>query len=246
MKLSVQLWTVRDPLNADPASTLRAMKAAGLDYVETAGYAGLDVSEFRRILDDVGLAVSGMHVGLDAAEQELTKVMDEAAALDSPYVIVPWIGEDVYRDGWDKVGARLEAVGRNVVAGGRGFAYHNHAFEFKDVGGKTGFDALFEAASPEIVKAQIDLWWAYVGGEDVPDLVRRHSGRTPLVHLKDGPGKEIEMNAACGSGILDWDPVLAACRDASVEFGAIELDWSPGDPIQAVTESVAFFKRKGS
>ena len=38
---------------------------------------------------------------------------------------------------------------------------------------------------------------------------------------------------------------IKASGRAGVEFGAIELDESPGEPLDAVRESVEFFRSKG-
>ena len=44
---------------------------------------------------------------------------------------------------------------------------------------------------------------------------------------------------------MDWDAILPEAQDAGVQYGAIELDESPGDPIDAVRKSFEFFYGKG-
>jgi sugar phosphate isomerase/epimerase len=56
MNLSVQLYTVRDQLSADPVGTLKKLKEAGLNYVEGGGSFGADsAEEGKKLLDDLGL-----------------------------------------------------------------------------------------------------------------------------------------------------------------------------------------------
>ena len=45
MRLSVQLYTLRNPLGENFAGTLKALKAIGFEYVELAGYNGLSPAE---------------------------------------------------------------------------------------------------------------------------------------------------------------------------------------------------------
>lgn len=245
MHLSLQLWTVRDPLNADPAGTLAALGKMGYRYVETAGFAGKTPAEFFKMMRDAGLRASGMHVGLDACEKELNKVIDDAELFETKYVIVPWIGEAVYKAGWDQAGIRLQKVGEKVASKGKTFAYHNHAFEFAPWKGRPGYESLLESACPDFVKAEIDLWWAYVGNEDPAAILKRHAARTPLLHLKDGKSKDAQVNAEAGQGVLEWDGILAEAKKAKVEFGVIELDNCPRPPLESVKMCLEYFQAKG-
>jgi len=245
MKIGVQLYTLRDDMQRAPVETLNALGKMGYRYVETAGFAGKSAKEFAGWLKDAGLQASGMHVGIDACEKELNQVMDDASALNCPYVIVPWIPESVYKDGWDHAGERLERIGEKVNAGGREFAYHNHAFEFVDVKGKSGFEILFSAACPDCLVAQIDLWWAYCGMKDPAGLVNKFGERTKLVHLKDGKSPSDDVHVPAGDGVMPWDAILAACKKAKTDFGIVELDTSPGKPLDAVEKSLKFFRSKG-
>jgi len=242
MKLSIQLYTVRDQFTADPAGTLKKLKEIGLNYVEGGGSFGGDTaSEGRKLLDELGLKASGAHIGLPSWENEFDKVIEEAKTIGVDYVIVPWIDQAVYADGWEKFALKLNEIGQKVKDAGLTLAYHNHAFEFEN----DGLTTLYDTADPELVKAQLDIAWAQIGGADPVALIQKLKGRLPLVHLKDfDPDKTPQWRPA-GQGIVDWDKILAAIAEGDVEYGAIELDESPGDPLDAVAESVAFFRSKG-
>src|SRR5579863_1435446 len=61
-RAGIQLYAVKDSLAADPAATLRRIRAIGFLEVETAGFAGLSASAFRRLLDDSALAAPSAHL----------------------------------------------------------------------------------------------------------------------------------------------------------------------------------------
>jgi sugar phosphate isomerase/epimerase len=244
MNLSIQLWTVRDHMNADPLGTLQALADMGYQYVETAGLANMDAASYRKVLDDCGLKASGMHVGLNQAEEGFSELMADAKAIGAPYVVVPWVPADTYADGWEVLGRRLEEVGKKVAEEGLGFAYHNHTFEFERTNGVTGFDLMFQAASPTFVKAEIDTFWAHCGGEDPAELILRHKNRTPLVHLKDGRECDAPTQFEAGEGVLNWDSILSACREANVEFGVVELDNCPRDPLESAKMCIDYFRAR--
>ncbi|MDP9065661.1 MAG: sugar phosphate isomerase/epimerase, partial [Pseudomonadota bacterium] len=79
----IQLYTVKAELEKDPAATLHAIKAIGFDEVETAGFAGLPVQEFRRILDDAGLKCPSTHLLFDL--DNLGPAFEAAHALGAHY-----------------------------------------------------------------------------------------------------------------------------------------------------------------
>lgn len=241
MRLSVQLYTVRDALSSDLAGTLGQIKKIGLEYVELAGMYGRSATEWKTMLNEEGLLASGAHIGLELLQADLDTVISDAKTIGFEYVILPWVDSSKYAGNWSELGKSLEPIGERLRNEGLTLAYHNHAFEFE--GG--GLDALYAAASPEFVKAQLDLAWVQIGGENPSEYIRKMSSRVPLVHLKDYDPSQTPQWRPAGQGIVDWEPILAACDEANVQFGSLELDESPGDPIVAVRQSYEFFAEKG-
>lgn len=245
MRLSLQLYTVREQLASDPVGTLKKVREIGLEFVEGGGSFGAATpKEGRKILDDLGLKASGAHVGLNVLENDLSSALDDAATFGYHYLIVPWVGVDVYGEGWDKFGKRLEPIGAKVRDAGLNLCYHNHDFEFKNPG-KSGLKVLFESTDPGLVKSELDIAWVQIGGGDPAAYIREFRSRLPLVHLKDFDPDKTPRWRPCGQGLVDWDACLSEIAAGDVEFGAIELDESPGDPIDAVRESFEFFSSKG-
>jgi sugar phosphate isomerase/epimerase len=242
MRLSVQLYTLRQPLADDLVGTLQAVKDMGLDYVELAGYNGKTAAELKQILDDIGLKVSAGHWGLDAVKNVEEIAMD-ANVLGCKHVVLPWISEETYAKGWVEFGKELEPVARAFDERGHTFGYHNHAFEFPDRGVST-FAQMWDETE-DILKAQLDLGWIAVAGEDPVAWLNKLSSRAPLVHLKDFSGNKESHDAEAGKGVIDWDPILATCEANGVEFGAIEMDNTPDEPLISVRRSVEYFKSKG-
>ena len=123
------------------------------------------------------------------------------------------------------------------------FSYHNHSFEFKMEGDRPGLDAFYDGADPRL-HAQLDLYWVYRGGQDPAAYIRKFKDRVVSVHLKDGTGTE-SPHVPPGQGVLDWDGILAACKEANVEVGAIEYHECVGSPFDAVEASLKSFRDKG-
>jgi sugar phosphate isomerase/epimerase len=246
MRLSVQLYTLREPIGRDLVSTLQGVRDLGIEFVEMAGLHGRSAEEWRNLLDDLGLKVCGSHVGLGALEGAFEALIDENKILGNRYVIVPWVDMKAFPDGYRELAGVLEGHGQRLREAGLTLAYHNHAFELQqEEDGRPGLEVLFEHASPESVRAEIDVGWVRHAGHDPARFIRDLGRRCPLVHLKDFTDNPAALDIEAGSGIVDWDSVLEACEEAGVEFGVIELDHPPRPALESVRISREFFVSRG-
>jgi sugar phosphate isomerase/epimerase len=245
MKLSVQCYTLRDEFAKDVWGTYKALRDLGLNYIEVAGTHGLSAKELKAGLDKLGLKVSASHIGIGELEGNLAQVIEDNKVLENPCVVLPWIGEDRYGKGWDKFGKELEPIGAKLKAAGIAFAYHNHSFEFAEQNGKIGLDAFYEAADPELVRAQIDTYWVAFGGQDPAAYIAKLGKRVAQIHCKDGKLGGEPHYLEVGQGDLKWDGILAAARQVGAAFASIELDVCPRPPIESVKMSVDFLRGKG-
>lgn len=241
MRLSVQLYTVRDHLTQDLPGTLQKIKEIGFDFVELAGFYDRSASEWKILLDSLGLKASGAHIGLLEMEADPEKVSQDAKTLGLDTVIIPWIGADLYGDGWDNFALRVNSVAQKFSAFGVAVAYHNHDFEF--AGG--GFDKFYSASDPSIVFAELDLAWVSIGGEDPVAWVDKLGPRVRFAHVKDYDKSKTPQWTPAGQGVMNFDAILPALEAAGTRFAVVELDESPGDPLDAVAQSYAYFVSKG-
>jgi sugar phosphate isomerase/epimerase len=224
-QISIQLYTVRDILTADPAGTLATLSDIGYGQVETAGTAGLTVAEFRALLDANGIRATSAHSGIpqpfDAAVWQ--QRLDDAKALGCTTVVHPFFG--VGPDGpitdaavWRNFALDLNRAGAMAHRAGLRFGYHNHHYEFQrvsDGSGRRAWDILTSTADARLVHLEVDIYWAWRGTADPVDLLRTHRRRIKQFHVKD-------MNldsgfADPGTGLIDFARVFAA----NVEFGAV-------------------------
>ena len=86
--------------------------------------------------------------------------------------------------------------------------------------------------APEVV-LQVDTYWAYAGGADVPALLTRLGDRVVALHIKDGDGSlDPTKQVPVGSGVLPvWD-IIAAAPEA---LRVVELDGSRNRPVRRAT-----------
>ena len=70
--------------------------------------------------------------------------------------------------------------------------------------------------------------------------------RMPVIHLKDMVIVDREQTMAeVGEGNLNWPAILQACRDAEVEWYAVEQDICRRDPFESLKISYENLKAMG-
>ncbi len=241
---ALQLYTVRDHMERDPARTLKEVKAMGYDHVETAGLAGLSSKEFRRLLDEAGLTAISGHVGIDALAEDVDAVIEMARVLGQEYVVVPWAGGEQKSnwETWAQYGREMEAAGFALKEHGVTLCYHNHAHEYETINGETALDIIFATAEPEALCVELDVYWTRFAGFDPVEEINKYAGRLPLIHLKDMTSGDPPTFAELGKGILDWERIMAAAKAAGAIWYIVEQDICPADSLESARISAEFVK----
>ena len=270
MPLAVQLYTLRDLTKSDFAAVATELARMGYAGVELAGYGNLQsAAEVRRVLDDHGLRVAGSHAPIEALERDLGRVLDDNAVLGNRNVVCPFLPEDRRRtaDDWMKIAATFNRIGGECRARGFEFAYHNHSFEFQKFTlcdpietaaeanpptdsaqlESTGLELLFRHTDPALVRAELDVYWVQHGGQDPIVWIKKLGGRCLLLHLKDMAEGGEKKFAPVGTGVLDFNEILKAARDAGVKWGIVEQDVTyDTPPLAAVRTSFENLRRLGA
>jgi len=235
--LSVQLYTVRRQLAEDLDGTLATLAEIGFRHVEA-----FDLLGFRDRLRDAlpahGLAAPSAHVDLLASA--VSEVVAAAKELGVDILIQPWTDPERWQtaDGIAEIADGLAAVAARVASDGLRVGYHNHHFELaKKVDGRHALE-VFADRLPREVGLEVDAYWAYAGGADVPALLERLGDHVVALHIKDGDGSlDTSRQVPAGEGVVPIPAILAAAPRARP---IVELDDTAGDMLSAVRASYAY------
>jgi sugar phosphate isomerase/epimerase len=236
--ISVQLYTVREPLAADRDAVLRRIAEIGYRAVEPFDPT-TDPKGFRQVIDDLGLSVSSTHA-YALLSKEPAEVFDAIAAVGTDLVIIPGgIAHEEFTtlDGLQRTADLLNGFAEQAAGHGMRIGYHNHWWEIEPrIEGRHAIEALADLLAPEVF-LEIDTYWAAVGGADVPALLRSLADRTLALHVKDGPVVKGEPHTAVGQGVMPVPDILAAAPDA---WRVVELDECATDVFAALADSHAY------
>lgn len=244
-RLALQLYTVRDHAAADLDAVLERAARIGFLGVETAGLHGRSAGEFRGRCAALGLEIPAAHAGLPADSESARAVLGEIAELGAPALVVPWLPPDTFsrRDAILRAADWLARMRELAASFGLDLGYHNHDWEFAArLGSETGHAVLFAALPPEVF-AEVDVYWARVGGCDPAAELRKLGPRARLLHVKDGPALDDEAPmTAVGDGALDVPAILGASH---AEWHIVEIDRCEGDLWHAIERSCAYLAGRG-
>ncbi len=239
---ALQLYTVRDHMEADPAGTLKQVKAAGFDHVELAGTAGLAVEQFKALLESAGLQPSSAHYGMDAITQQTSQVIADCKCFGLRHVVMPYANFQTSAE-WADMARKLDTAGAQLRDAGIRLSYHNHGHELGMIDGKVILDLILETAQPENLCAQLDTFWIKYAGAEPVAYIQKYAGRCPLIHIKDmdpSSKKDKPIFADLGTGTMDWPPIFAAAKAAGVEWYIVEEDTCPHDSLESARTGAAF------
>jgi sugar phosphate isomerase/epimerase len=192
--------------------------------------------EYSEVLAAVGLAAPSAHAKLiEASEGELPRIFDAARRLGATTIIDPGVRERWAETGGPgRIADRLNELAARAAEEELRIGYHNHWWEFSDLGGRPALEAVADRLDPKVV-LEIDTYWAQVGGVDAPALVRRLGSRVGFLHVKDGPlTEDVRNQLPAGQGCMDIPAILAAAPSAA---RILEFDGYAGDIFHGLADS---------
>lgn len=252
--LAAQLYTVRQYTQTVSgfAESMQKISKIGYRAVQVSGIGAIDPAEVKRIVDNNGLTICITHFPYDQIWHHTQEVIDIHHLWNCKNVAIGSMPEK-YRtgeDGFHKFAKEASEIGEKLAEAGLTFSYHNHSFEFQRFGRKTGLEILFDDSDPRYLRGELDTYWVQHGGCNPADWVLRLKNRMPVIHLKDmaviADGWDVQqIMAEVGEGNLNWQEILAACKEAGVEWYAVEQDVCQRDPFESLEISYKNLKAMG-
>lgn len=237
MNYSIQLYTLRESLAADPAGTLARLAGMGLSMVEPHRFVD-NAAEFADLLAANGLHAPSAHTRFLGEEQD--RIFAAAARIGVKTLVQPVSDKSLWRSvaGIEALAADLNDATRRAGEYGLSVGYHNHGFEY-DGGVSSPLERLARLLLPEVV-LELDTYWVATRGDDPVRLIHALGEQVALLHLKDGPiSLESRDQVALGDGAMPVADIVAAAPGA---LGVIELDDCRTDMFVAVERSLRYLK----
>ena len=260
--ISVQLYSVRDDMKRDPAGTLAKVSEMGYREVEPASYVdhkiyGYSATDFRKILDNLGLNAFTSHTGFkkehwNKEKNDITdvykKTIEDALIIGQKILVVPSFDWD--KKNIEEVKKGIEAfnrMGEIASKSGLRIGFHNHHQEFEEMyNGAYLYDFMLKEWDLNYVTQQLDIGNMSVAGVDPMVFLRKYPHHYESIHVKDFD-KKTKLSTHLGAGDLDINAILTfAKKNTQIQYWVIEQEeYGSKTPQEAIDFDLHKFKGYG-
>ena len=180
--IGIQIYTVREALEANFKETLKQIADIGYDGVEFVSRFGERTpQEVAEYVESLGLKAMSMHTSRVKGGDPAFSDYAYAKAMGMKTIVCSGLKKE-FLENFDTVYKELRAVKAAAAKNGFGYAYHNHNWEFvKLPDGTLAYDKLVG----DDLDVELDVYWLAQGGVDPIEYIKRYAKRLPLLHLKD-------------------------------------------------------------
>ena len=203
MEYGLQLYSVRDAVAKDMDGALRRVAEIGYKSVEFAGFFGHPAEAVREMLERHSLSVSGTHTPLRELTDDFDGTVRFHKAIGNANIILPM--EDLSSQ--LKLDAFVEAIASlkpRLEEHGIRFGYHNHMHEFyKNPDGSDIFGQIVERTN---LFLELDVGWAFSGGQDPLAMMDMLRDRLIFIHIRDS----VPNDQPVGDGKVDMNRLYEA------------------------------------
>ncbi len=194
MKIGIQLFSVKEAMKHNAASTLQRLSDLGYRYIEPFSFPaddgeksyglGFGLKQAKSILDSTGIKVAGAHY-YPIGNPNFEACCEYYAALGVGQI---GTGGAHFPGGKDDVLAKCEQMTWDAQIArryGLRYYYHNHFREYQPFEGQMVIDLIMDNTPADLVFYQLDTFWAARGGIDPVKEINRLKNRIILLHQKD-------------------------------------------------------------
>ena len=237
-RIGIQLYSLRDAAKVDLDRTLGDIAAIGYKDVEmlmSMGNFGSSPAQVRAMLDKHGLRAPSTHMGTRELAA-MDKAMDEAAIIGHKYLFLADTPGELRKslDGFRSWADQLNKAGEQARKRDLWVGFHDEADDFVTLDGQMGYDVLMQRTDPSLVRAQLDIGNAAVGGVNPLDYMKKYGDRYVSFHIKDAAAIHAPHDIDLGTGIVDVKGILSRVKDIDDKLVYIEQETYPGAPIDSV------------
>lgn len=255
--IGLQLYTLRDEIKKSGIeAVIEKVAKVGYTHLEMYGldngaFFGKTPKEMRNLLYENGIVCPSGHYSkneyITGDDDAWKKACEAALILENEYIILPYINKElrpIDQNGFDKLTARLNTLGKIAKEQGLQFGYHNHEFEFAyNAATKTDlFTEIISKTDPELVKLELDLFWVVYAGGDPVTLFYLQPGRFPLFHVKD-LDPLTRKNADLGKGSIDFPTIFKYKKDAGLKYYFVEQENYAVSPYDSIEKNFIYAQK---
>lgn len=245
--MALQLYSLKEETAKDFLGTVSKVGEMGYGAIQFAGFFDTPAKELKKTLDENSLLVAGSHTPYDQLQGDnLKHTIEYNLEIGNNLLILPFLAEEMRKSvsDYQRVAEFLNEAGEKSKPYNVQIGYHNHDFEFYELEkGQRGFELIFDNTNPELVKVELDCYWAQYAGDNPEDLIRKYQDRILSLHIKDIKNQNGEkFSTVIGTGELDIKGLVEVGKQSGVKWFTVEQERFEGDALQEIALNAKNFK----
>jgi len=217
-------------LKGDWKAVLKKAASYGYTEIETGNFMGESADTFLAYLKEIGMSLPAGGFEFKASVDELNISLALLKSLKVKYAVVYWpwyTGGPFTLDECRKSAERLNYLGKVCKDNGLILCWHNHNKEFAQMETGLPFDYLMNNTDKNLVFCELDLYWVKKGSADPLEVMKKYSGRFPVLHVKDMAPGDAQDYECPGSGIIDFPSLFKEADKQGIKHYFVERDNVP-------------------
>lgn len=253
--LGIQLYMVKEDMEADAPATLKKLAALGYTQLESYDgskgmFWGMGNKEFAKLCNGEGLRLVSSHYNDDATPFEKKAAL--AAEIGMAYLICPWKGPQKHIDDFKRIADEFNKNGEVCKKHGLRFGYHSHDYPYKPVDGQLPEDVLLANTDQALVDFQMDFYYAVTEGKDPEAYMKKYKGRYTSCHIRDvlktplpsGSEEESACDLGTGEGKINYPQVLGTALENGCKYFFVEQSRFHNEtPLESARVNAAYLKK---
>lgn len=242
--VSIQLYSLRTEAEKDFTSVLKRVADIGYDGVESAGFWDLSPLEFKKIVTDLGMRISGTLSPCCRTIDDVNEVIDVVGILGLDKAACGYTADDFKDlDSIKRLADIVNPIWEKLADNGITLFQHNHEFEFNRLpDGRLAYEAYIDYCPG--IKFELDTYWsANFGKEDPYEMLKKFNDRAIFLHIKDGNFNPDRTMLAVGDGKMNFPQVLGAMDSDVTQWLVVELDACKTNMFEAVEKSYKYLSQ---
>jgi sugar phosphate isomerase/epimerase len=244
----LQLYSLRDDMPKDPKGVLQQVSDAGYKWIESYEHAslgmfwGMNAMEFKHYIDSLGMTMVSSHCNINT---DFEKKAATAASIGMKYLICPYLGAQKSLDDYKRFADQFNKCGEICRKNGLRFAYHNHDYSFRLLGGQYPQDVMMKGTDPSLVDFEMDMYWVVTAGEDPVTWMKKYPNRFTLCHVKDRTKHAKDLSDSCtlGTGMIDYAAIARQASKSGMKYFIVEQEKYAGTtPLASMVTNAQYMK----
>lgn len=242
MKPGIQVSSLKPLLLTGEQVQLACQRMAGLGcrYVQLQWiHKSVGIPEIADALEKNALKNVGIQDFFELVMEDLKYYVNLNAATGGIWVAVSRIPDRCKSpEGLDDFARKLTALQEKLTPLGQKLCLHPVTADYQAVPGLDAVEYLLEKL-PWMALC-LDLYHLNRCCGDMPGFIRRYGDRIPMVHFKDADAAGKLVPA--GQGVVRWEGVMDACREAGVTWAFAEQEQWEGDSYVCLSQAIRWIE----